>query len=1127
MKLIVPLLIGALAACTDPDSGPVTVTPKNVTVKAGEKTTFSASVQDAEDPRVLWSVEGGDSHGTITSTGVYTAPAAAGTYTVVATNAVDTSKTDTASVKVEAVQTPTVVVKVTPDAASIGQGTTTQLTAEVSGSSITAVQWSVEGGDANGLVSSTGVYLAPHKSGTFTVTATSVADPTKKASAAVTVEPVVVEDVVVAVTPATATTTWGGSVSLTAGVTGTNNLTVLWSVEGGDANGFVSSTGVYRAPNKSGTFTVTATSVADPSKKASAAVTVNPVVVDEVVVAVSPKTATVAQDGSVHLSAEVTGTNLTAVQWAVEGGDENGTVSSTGTYRAPRRAGTFTVTATSVADASKSDSATITVDPIIVPDVVVTVSPKTATVSVNGSVSLSAEVTGASVTAVQWAVVGGDANGTVSSTGTYRAPQQAGTYTVTATSVADASKSDSATITVNPIVVPDVVVTVSPKTATVSANGSVFLSAEVTGTSNTSVLWTVQGGDANGYVSTTGLYLAPNKSGTFTVTATSVADPTKSDSATIRVDPIIVPDVVVAVSPKTATVSVNGSVSLSAEVTGASITAVQWAVVGGDANGTVSSTGVYRAPNQAGTYTVTATSVADASKSDSATITVNPIVVPTVVVAVSPKTATVSVNGSVSLSAQVTGSSNTSVLWTVVGGDANGFVSTTGTYRAPNQAGTYTVTATSVADASKSDSTTITVEPIVVPNVVVSVTPKTATLSQNGSVKLSAQVTGTSNTAVQWTVAGGDANGYVSTTGTYLAPNKAGTFTVTATSVADPTKSDSATITVDPIVVPNVVVSVTPKTATVAQDGSVKLSAAVTGTSNTAVQWTVVGGDANGFVSTTGTYRAPSNPGTFTVTATSVADPTKSDSATITVDPVVTPTIVVTVTPGTATVNPGAVVNLTAQVTGTSVVAVTWAVEGGAANGAVTSSGVYTAPTHPGTFTVTATSVADPSKKASATITVPVAGTVSYVDPTGTGWRLVRNASQSSGNTLVLDLVGPSGQSGRGADLTLALDPVTADWSTVDGSEYVANRGYDVGAAPHLLKSSVKGSTLSVGVYQKGAPAHGYTGALLSVALTVKTTAQTPAGTLVPLNVLRAHALPASGSLQAIDVAVGTITTAP
>jgi hypothetical protein len=72
----------------------------------------------------------------------------------------------------------------------------------------------------------------------------------------------------------------------------------------------------------------------------------------------------------------------------------------------------------------------------------------------------------------------------------------------------------------------------------------------------------------------------------------------------------------------------------------------------------------------------------------------------------------------------------------------------------------------------------------------------------------------------------------------------------------------------------------------------------------------------------------------------------------------------------------------------------------------------------------------------------------------------------------------------------------------------------------------VKGSTLNVGVYQKGAPARAYDGALLSVALTVNATAQMPAGAVVPLTVVKAHALPASGALQAIDVAVGTITTA-
>ncbi|MBU8898586.1 hypothetical protein DRW03_07750 [Corallococcus sp. H22C18031201] len=583
----------------------------------------------------------------------------------------------------------------------------------------------------------------------------------------------------------------------------------------------------------------------------------------------------------------------------------------------------------------------------------------------------------------------------------------------------------------------------------------------------------------------------------------------------------------VTVTPKNVTVKAGAKTTFSASVKDAKDPRVLWSVEGGDSHGTISSAGIYTAPAAAGTYTVVATNAVDTSKQDSATVKVEAVQTPTVIVKVTPEVATIGQGTVANLTAEVSGSSITAVQWAVEGGDENGIVSSTGRYTAPNKAGTFTVTATSVADPTKKASAAITVEPVVVADVKVAVTPASASTTWDGTVQLTAEVTGTNNLAVQWAVEGGDANGYVSSTGVYRAPKKTGTFTVTATSVADSTKKASASITVEAVVVEAVVVAVSPKTGTVVQDASFTLSAHVTGTNNVAVLWSVDGGDDNGTVSSTGVYRAPRRAGTFTVTATSVVDPTKSDSATLTVDPIVVPTVAVSVTPKTATVGQGAVVNLTAEVTGASVVAVTWAVEGGATNGTVTSSGVYTAPNKPGTYTVTATSVADASKSDSATITVPVAGTVSYVDPSETtGWRLVRNAALSSGNTLVLDLVGPTGQSGRGADLTLGLDAATASWSTVEGSEYVANRGYTLGAAPRLLKSGVKGSTLRVGVYQKGAPAQAYTGALLSVALTVNASAETPAGTVVPLNVLKAHALPASGSLQTINVAVGTITTA-
>src|SRR5262245_800757 len=79
------------------------------------------------------------------------------------------------------------------------------------------------------------------------------------------------------------------------------------------------------------------------------------------------------------------------------------------------------------------------------------------------------------------------------------------------------------------------------------------------------------------------------------------------------------------------------------------------------------------------------------------------------------------------------------------------------------------------------------------------------------------------------------------------------------------------------------------------------------------------------------------------------------------------PRITVTVKPSTATTSIGQTVQLTATVTGTRITAVTWSADEG---GSVTASGLYTAPSTPGTYHVVARSVADPTKSATATITV-------------------------------------------------------------------------------------------------------------------------------------------------------------
>jgi serine protease len=74
----------------------------------------------------------------------------------------------------------------------------------------------------------------------------------------------------VAITPATATVSIGGTQQFTASVTGTSNTAVTWTATGGT----VSTSGLYTAPSTTGTYTVKATSAADTTKSASATVTV-------------------------------------------------------------------------------------------------------------------------------------------------------------------------------------------------------------------------------------------------------------------------------------------------------------------------------------------------------------------------------------------------------------------------------------------------------------------------------------------------------------------------------------------------------------------------------------------------------------------------------------------------------------------------------------------------------------------------------------------------------------------------------------------------------------------------------------------------------------------------------------
>src|SRR6267154_2817470 len=94
-------------------------------------------------------------------------------------------------------------------------------------------------------------------------------------------------------------------------------------------------------------------------------------------------------------------------------------------------------------------------------------------------------------------------------------------------------------------------------------------------------------------------------------------------------------------------------------------------------------------------------------------------------------------------------------------------------------------------------------------------------------------------------------------------------------------------------------------------------------------------------------------------------------------------TIAVSIALATVTVAVGKTQPFTASITGTSNTAATWSVAGGASNGTITSTGLYTAPTavpNPAQITVTATSQADSTKSASATVTITTASATGSVN---------------------------------------------------------------------------------------------------------------------------------------------------
>jgi WXG100 protein secretion system (Wss), protein YukD/zinc-ribbon domain len=446
----------------------------------------------------------------------------------------------------------------------------------------------------------------------------------------------------------------------------------------------------------------------------------------------------------------------------------------------------------------------------------------------------------------------------------------------------------------------------------------------------------------------------------------------------------------ISVSPVTASLSVSEHQQFT--TAGGARQRVRWTL--SPQLGTITQDGLYTAPRVIQTsqrVTIRATSLDHPGTSAAAEVELRPS---EFAVAVGPETATLTGGETVKFGAIVSGGSNTDVRWSLE--PAMGSISEDGVYRAPSPVPSDTavaVIATSEADPSKFGRATVTLRAVTI-----SLVPERSEAKAAASVRFNASIGGSPNHGVSWSTTG---PGYISKNGVYFAPqaiSEAKVVTIIAASSMDPTKTARAIVKLVPVVN----VTVHPEVGSLSASQRVHLTVSVSGTTNPAVRWSISGA---GTVSQNGDYVAPSSiqaEQNASVTATSEADPGKSATAIITLRP-----IAVSLTPAGVELKAAQTWNFTAKVQGTSNDAVRWSLAG---RGTLTQDGVFVAPTSipvEQVARVTATSVVDPSRSATATVTLKP-----YSGPT-TGVLLWSGHLEKNG-TVTIDDAGASRGEVRG-----------------------------------------------------------------------------------------------------------------
>lgn len=231
--------------------------------------------------------------------------------------------------------------------------------------------------------------------------------------------------------------------------------------------------------------------------------------------------------------------------------------------------------------------------------------------------------------------------------------------------------------------------------------------------------------------------------------------------------------------------------------------------------------------------------------------------------------------------------------------------------------------------------------------------PELAVVAQGASQTFGYSIETTGNADVTWSTTGGS----ITQTGAYTAPAFDGIFDVVVRSVKDPGVFDSSLV----VVGDSNDGEITPLTLTMGVGESVDVSVSFTGPTDQSATWLTTTGKVESTGASTARLTAPETTGTINLIGRSTESPLLFGKRVVQVR-----NITISVSPDGNTVSAGAARTFAATVGGAFNTAVTWTANGGT----IDATGAWTAPTVPGTYRVTATSVANSKFKGEALVFV-------------------------------------------------------------------------------------------------------------------------------------------------------------